>query len=78
MYLASHERGVLMTLFAAGLVTVMLRVIFDLDRPHRGLIEIPDAPLVAARDSMDGPTVARLPDPRPRSVTHVPEPQCQP
>jgi hypothetical protein len=24
-----------------------------------------------------GPTVAQLPDPRPRSVTHVAKPQCQ-
>jgi len=61
MYLASHERGVLMTLFAAGLVTVMLLVIFDLDRPHRGMITIPDAPLVAVRHSMNGPPAVTAP-----------------
>jgi hypothetical protein len=37
----------------------MLLVIFDLDRPHRGLITIPDGPLVAARQSMDGPPAAQ-------------------
>lgn len=61
MFLASHERGVLMTLFAAGLVTVILLVIFDLDRPHRGMITIPDAPLVAVRHSMNGPAAAAAP-----------------
>jgi len=58
MYLASHERGVLMALLAAGLVTVMLLVIFDLDRPHRGLITIPDSPITAVRASMNAPPAA--------------------
>ena len=49
------ERGVFMALLAAGLVTVMLLVIFDLDRPHRGLITIPDGALVAVRASMNAP-----------------------
>jgi hypothetical protein len=61
MFLASHERGVLMALLAAGLVCVILLVIFDLDRPHRGTITIPDAPLVAVRQSMDGPPAATGP-----------------
>ena len=50
-----------MALFAAGLVTIMLLVIFDLDRPHRGLITIPDAPLTAARESMNSPPPATGP-----------------
>jgi hypothetical protein len=58
MFLASNERGVLMTLLAAGLVTVMLLVIIDLDRPHRGMIEIPDAVLRTQRASMNGPPAA--------------------
>jgi len=58
MFLASHERGVFMALLAAGLVAVMLLVIFDLDRPHRGLIVIPDGPIVAVRQSMDAPPAA--------------------
>jgi hypothetical protein len=39
-------------LAAAALVTLLLLVTFDLDRPTRGLIRIPDAPLVATRASM--------------------------
>ena len=42
-------------LLAAGLVTFMLFVTFDLDRPTRGFIEIPDAPLAALRTSMNDP-----------------------
>jgi len=61
MLLGSHDRGVLMTLLAAGLVTVTLLVIFDLDRPHRGMIEVPDGPLVAVRASMDQPPAASAP-----------------
>src|SRR6476620_4645023 len=53
MFLASHDRGVLIALLAAGLVTVMLLVIFDLDRPHRGLITVPDGPIMAVRESMN-------------------------
>jgi hypothetical protein len=61
MYLAAHGRGVSMALLAAGLVTIMLLVIFDLDRPHRGMITIPDAPLVAARQTMEQPAAAAAP-----------------
>jgi hypothetical protein len=61
MFLASHERGVLMALLAAGLVAVMLLVIFDLDRPHRGLITVPDGPIVAVRESMNAPPAAPAP-----------------
>jgi len=42
-------------LLAAGLVTFLLFVNFDLDRPTRGFIEVPDSPLVALRASMDKP-----------------------
>jgi hypothetical protein len=61
MFLGSHDRGVLMALVVAGLVTVMLLVIFDLDRPHRGFIKVPDGPIVAVRQSMDGPPAASAP-----------------
>ena len=61
MFLASHDRGVLMALLAAGLVTVMLLVIFDLDRPERGLITIPDGPIIAVRESMNAPPAATGP-----------------
>ena len=42
-------------LLASGLVTFLLFVTFDLDRPTRGFIEVPDAPLAALRASMDEP-----------------------
>ena len=47
------------TALAAALVLVLiLFVSFDLDRPHRGVITVPDAPLVAARQMMDAPPAA--------------------
>ena len=61
MFLASHDRGIFMSLIAAGLIAVMLLVIFDLDRPRRGLITVPDAPLVALRASMRTPPAATGP-----------------
>ena len=61
MLLAAHERGVFMALLATALVTVIMLVIFDLDRPHRGVIKVPDAPLVAVRESMDLPPAATGP-----------------
>jgi hypothetical protein len=58
MFLASHEHGLFMALLAAAFVTVLLLVIFDLDRPHRGMITISDKPLTALRTSMNGPPAA--------------------
>jgi hypothetical protein len=40
-------------LIASVLVTVLLLVTFDLDRPTRGLIRVPDTPLVDLSTSMD-------------------------
>lgn len=45
-------------LLAACLVTMLLFATFDLDRPTRGFIEIPDAPLAALRASMEEPPAA--------------------
>jgi hypothetical protein len=58
MFLASHEHGLFMALLAAAFVTVLLLVIFDLDRPHRGMITISDKPLTALRTSMNAPPAA--------------------
>jgi hypothetical protein len=58
LYLAALSRGVVTMLLAAGLITLLLFVTFDLDRPHRGLITVPDAPLVALRASMELPAAA--------------------
>jgi hypothetical protein len=54
-YLSLLGRGVTPVLLAAGLVTLLLLVTFDLDRPTRGLIKIPDTPLVSLRASMELP-----------------------
>lgn len=45
-------------LLAAGLVTSLLFVTFDLDRPTRGFITMPDTPLAALRESMNDPPAA--------------------
>ena len=43
---------------AAVLVSFLILVTFDLDRPTRGLIRVPDTPLVELRASMDLPPAA--------------------
>src|SRR4029450_3517749 len=54
-YLAILGRGVATVVLAAGLITLLLLVTFDLDRPERGLIQVPDTPLVNLRASMELP-----------------------
>ena len=61
LYLAILGRGVTTVLLAAGLVTLLLLVTFDLDRPTRGLIRVPDTPLVSVRASMSLPPAATAP-----------------
>jgi len=62
LYLAILGRGVVITvLLAAGLVSLLLLVTFDLDRPTRGLITIPDTPLTSLRVSMALPPAATGP-----------------
>lgn len=60
-YLALVGRGVLTVVLAAALVSGLLLVTFDLDRPTRGLIEVPDTPLKDLRTSMMLPPAARGP-----------------
>ena len=43
---------------AAQLVTMLLFVIFDLDRPTRGPVTIPDTPFTSLRASMELPPAA--------------------
>ena len=52
LYLAIVGRGVVIVIFAAALVTMLLLVTFDLDRPIRGFITVPDAALTSLRASM--------------------------
>ena len=61
LYLSILGRGPVTVLLAAGLITLLLLITFDLDRPTRGLIRIPDAPLVAVRASMTLPPAATGP-----------------
>jgi formate-dependent nitrite reductase membrane component NrfD len=63
LYTALHGRGATTVVLAGALVTVLLFVIFDLDRPARGLIRVPDRPLVALRSEMALPSAARGPTP---------------
>ena len=63
LYLAVFSRGVVVVVLAAGLLTLVIFVTFDLDRPTRGLITIPDAPLVSVRASMELPPAASAPTP---------------
>jgi len=58
LYMAVLGRGLLAPVAAAGLVTLLLLVTFDLDRPTRGLIEVPDTPLESVRASMIPPPAA--------------------
>ena len=57
-YLAILGRGFVAVLLGAALVTMLLLVTFDLDRPTRGLIRVPATPLVSLRASMELPPAA--------------------
>jgi hypothetical protein len=61
LYLAILARGVLSVVLAAAFVSVLLLITFDLDRPVRGLVRVPDTPLVDVRASMELPPAARGP-----------------
>jgi len=61
LYLAILARGVVPVVLAAAFVSILLLITFDLDRPTRGLVTVPDTPLVALRLSMELPPAARAP-----------------
>jgi hypothetical protein len=52
VYLSMLGRGVIVVLLASILVTSLLLVTFDLDRPTRGLITVPDTALTNVRQMM--------------------------
>jgi hypothetical protein len=60
-YLAVLGRRVAVGLIAAGVVTLIIFISVDLDRPHRGLITVPDTPLATTRAMMDDPPAAEGP-----------------
>jgi hypothetical protein len=61
LYTAMHGRGATTVVLAGALVTVLLLIIFDLDRPTRGLIRVPDTPLTALRAELALPPAATGP-----------------
>jgi hypothetical protein len=58
LHLATFGRGIPTVLVVSSLVTVLLLVTFDLDRPARGLIRIPATPLVDLSSQMAEPVPA--------------------
>jgi hypothetical protein len=58
LYLTMLGKAVRTSLLAAVVVILILFVSFDLDRPRRGLITVPSAPLEDVRASMDEPPAA--------------------
>ena len=61
MQMSLLGRGIAAVLVAAALVTMLLLVTFDLDRPTRGLIKVPDTALEQVRASMALPPAASAP-----------------
>ena len=61
LHISVLGRGLFVMLAAAGLITLLLFVTFDLDRPTRGLIKVPDTPLASVRASMALPPAAKGP-----------------
>jgi hypothetical protein len=59
LHISILGRGLIAVTAAAGLVTLLLLVTFDLDRPTRGLIKVPSTALVSVRASMALPPAAR-------------------
>jgi hypothetical protein len=60
-YLALLGRGALPVFLAAGLICLLLLVTFDLDRPTRGLITVPDTALTSLREEMELPPAGAAP-----------------
>jgi hypothetical protein len=61
LHLATFGRGVLTVLTVSVLVAILLVVTFDLDRPTRGLIDVPSTPLLDVRATMAQPPAAEAP-----------------
>jgi hypothetical protein len=60
-YISLLGRGLFTVLSAALLITLLLLVTFDLDRPTRGLIRVPSTALTELRASMILPPAAAAP-----------------
>jgi hypothetical protein len=62
LHLGVLGRAALMSLLAAALVGLLLFVTFDLDRPTRGLITVPDKTLGDVHDTMQEEPAAAPPE----------------
>ena len=58
LYLSVLGRGHVPMLLGALLITTLLLVTFDLDRPTRGLITVPSNALISLREEMALPPAA--------------------
>ena len=61
LHLGALGGGVVTSMIAALLVTLLLVVTFDLDRPARGLIRVPSTPLSDVLSTMSRPPAAAAP-----------------
>lgn len=61
LYMSMIGRGLVPVVTAAVLVSLLVLVTFDLDRPTRGLITVPATPLVAEQATMRLPPAASAP-----------------
>jgi hypothetical protein len=61
LYLAVLSRGKLAAFLTAAVLTLLLFVSLDLDRPTRGFIQIPTAALTSLQKSMEDPPAAAGP-----------------
>lgn len=62
LYLTMLGRKLAPSFLTAAVLGIILLVSFDLDRPSRGVITVPSAPLVDVRASMNQPPAADAPD----------------
>lgn len=58
LYITMLGRSTVPSIFAGAVVVLILFISFDLDRPHRGLIQVPFGPLEDVRTGMDEPPAA--------------------
>jgi hypothetical protein len=61
LHISVLGRGLFALIAAAALVSLLLVVTFDLDRPTRGVITVPATPLLSVRASMVPPPAAKAP-----------------
>ena len=61
LYLSVLGKGLFPIIGAAVVVSFLVLITFDLDRPTRGLIQIPATPLLALKETMSLPPAAAPP-----------------